>query len=87
MQYQFGPPTRATGDDFDFDANWVVVEGHVRTVEAAQYSFRDACLLTDEMREISSWLRGIAEHRVPPVPLPVDESRLWPSPSRTSHSA
>lgn len=76
VQYQFEPPTRPTDGGFDFDANWVVVEGHVRTVAGVEFSFRDACMMTDEMREISGWLRAVADHRVPPVPLPGDESRL-----------
>ena len=76
VQYQFGPPTRPTDGAFDFDANWIVVDGHVRTVDGSAYSFRDACLMTDEMRAISGWLRAVADHRVPPMPLPVDESRL-----------
>lgn len=76
VRYEFGSPTPQTDGAFDFDANWVVVEGHVRTVEGTEYTFRDPCLLTDEMRRISRWLRAVAAHRVPPMPLPVDESRL-----------
>jgi len=76
VQYQFGPSTRPNDGEFDFDANWVVVDGHVRTPEGTEYSFRDLCLLTDEMRRISRWLSAVADHRVPPMPLPLDESRL-----------
>ena len=76
VRYEFAAPPQSTDGEVDFDANWVVVDGRVRTVDGTEYSFRDACLLTDEMRRISRWLRAVADHRVPPMPLPVTESRL-----------
>jgi len=74
--YEFGQSVRPGDGGYDYDANWVVVGGHVHTPEGTDYSFRDPCLLTDEMREISHWLRAVADHRVRPIPLPADESEL-----------
>ena len=53
VRYQF--PAR--GDRYD--DNWLVVEGTVTTPEGS-WTFTDACLLTDEAREISDWLRSRA---------------------------
>ncbi|MFE5095020.1 hypothetical protein ACFRCI_32880 [Streptomyces sp. NPDC056638] len=40
-----------------YDDNWLVVEGEVTTPEAS-WSFTDPCLLTEEARQISPWLRA-----------------------------
>ncbi|MEU6117299.1 hypothetical protein ABZ840_22500 [Streptomyces sp. NPDC047117] len=58
LRYQF------PGDSGDtFDDNWLVVAAEVTTPEGA-WSFTDPCLLTDEARELSGWLRAVAAGRV-----------------------
>jgi hypothetical protein len=44
----------------DWDANWLVVEGHVRAGEA-EWTFRDPCLTTWEARTLASWLHRVAD--------------------------
>jgi hypothetical protein len=48
--------------DFDFDANWLVVQGEVSDGHRA-WTFRDACLLTVEVRDLAAWLDAVAEGR------------------------
>lgn len=76
VAYQFGRGRPQADGGFDFDGNWVVIDGHVRTAEGVESSFRVPCLLTDDVQEISGWLKAVADHRVPPTPLPADESSL-----------
>lgn len=44
MSYQLGQSVRPADGDYDYDANWVVVGGHVHTPEGTDYSFREPCL-------------------------------------------
>lgn len=69
--YQF-PETR--GDAYD--DNWLVVGATVTTSEGS-WSFTDPCLLTDEAREVSAWLRAAASGVVG-VTAPDRDGRLWP---------
>ncbi|MBO8191750.1 hypothetical protein ITI46_08660 [Streptomyces oryzae] len=52
LRYQF--PV-AIGDPYD--DNWLVIGGEVTTPEGS-WSFTDPCLLTDEARQITPWLRA-----------------------------
>ncbi|MFI2432268.1 hypothetical protein [Streptomyces sp. NPDC018693] len=54
LRYEF---PAARGDQYD--DNWLVVEGTATTPERS-WSFTEPCLLTDEARRISTWLRGVA---------------------------
>ncbi|WP_433544207.1 WapI family immunity protein (plasmid) [Streptomyces sp. CA-294286] len=54
VRYQFATPR---GDAYD--DNWLVIEGTVTTVQGS-WSFVEPCLLTDEAREVTSWLRAVA---------------------------
>ncbi|MEU5894490.1 hypothetical protein ABZ835_48175 [Streptomyces sp. NPDC047461] len=54
LRYQFAA---VRGDSYD--DNWLVIEGTVTTPEG-NWSFIDPCLLTDEAREVTSWLRAVA---------------------------
>ncbi|MFI7286172.1 hypothetical protein ACIBRY_05865 [Streptomyces anulatus] len=47
-----------------WDDNWLVIGGEV-TSPAASWSFTDSCLLVDEARELSAWLRAVADGRRP----------------------
>ncbi|MFF2198049.1 hypothetical protein [Streptomyces sp. NPDC058157] len=42
-----------------YDDNWLVVEGTV-TAPGGSWSFAAPCLLTDEARRVSAWLRAVA---------------------------
>ncbi|MFF8958157.1 hypothetical protein [Streptomyces sp. NPDC014894] len=59
LRYQF---TRASGDHWD--DNWLVIRAEV-TTPTVRRSFTDACLLTDEARRLSAWLRAVADGRRP----------------------
>ncbi|MFB7592812.1 hypothetical protein [Streptomyces sp. NPDC056169] len=54
LRYQF---PAAPGNPYD--DNWLVVGGKVTTPEGS-WSFDDPCLLTDEAREVTTWLRAVA---------------------------
>lgn len=54
VRYQFA----AVRGDW-YDDNWLVIDGTVTTPEG-NWSFTDPCLLTDEARQVTSWLRAVA---------------------------
>ncbi|MFD5000961.1 WapI family immunity protein [Streptomyces buecherae] len=54
LRYQF---STVRGDAYD--DNWLVIGGEARTPEGT-WSFTDPCLLTDEARRVSAWLRAVA---------------------------
>ncbi|MFD9411643.1 hypothetical protein ACFWBN_32120 [Streptomyces sp. NPDC059989] len=58
LRYQF-PLVGANS----YDNNWLVIGGSVTTAEGS-WSFADPCLLTDEAREVSAWLRAVAAGKV-----------------------
>jgi hypothetical protein len=73
--YQFGAnPQAEVGADWD--ANWLVVHGDVRTAEGHGWSFTDPCLTTWEAREIGSWLRGVVAGLVAPATERPEEADL-----------
>ncbi|MEU9982848.1 hypothetical protein [Streptomyces sp. NPDC050856] len=49
---------------YSYDDNWLVIGGSVRTADGG-WSFADACLLSDEAREVAAWLRSVAAGTVP----------------------
>ncbi|MFF2727355.1 hypothetical protein ACFVS9_05555 [Streptomyces sp. NPDC058008] len=71
VRYQF-----ATVPDDSYDDNWLVVDGTVTTPEGS-WSFTDPCLLTDEARQVSAWLRAVAAGTVD-VTAPDAEGELSP---------
>ena len=73
--YQFAEDSRA-GDNWDdeWDPNWLVVHGEVRTAQGDAWSFDDPCLTTWEARELAAWLRDAAEGRVAPTDTPTEDS-------------
>ncbi|MGC9441999.1 WapI family immunity protein [Streptomyces sp. WG5] len=71
VRYQF-----ATVRGDSFDDNWLVIEGTVATPEG-KWSFADPCLLTDEARQVSAWLRAVAAGTVD-VTEPDAEGELSP---------
>ncbi|MER7177095.1 WapI family immunity protein [Streptomyces mesophilus] len=71
VRYQFAA---ARGDSYD--DNWLVIDGTVTTPEGS-WSFAEPCLLTDEARRVTSWLRAVAAGTVP-VTGPDGEGELCP---------
>ncbi|OKI54640.1 WapI family immunity protein [Streptomyces sp. MJM1172] len=71
VRYQF-----ATAPGDSYDDNWLVVAGTVMTPEGS-WSFADPCLLTDEARQVSAWLRAVAAETVD-VTEPDAEGELSP---------
>lgn len=73
--YEFAQPTRGSnwGDD-EWDPNWLVVHGVVRTAQGDVWSFDDPCLTTWEARELAVWLRDAAEGRVVAADAPTEDS-------------
>jgi hypothetical protein len=57
--YQF-EVTPASGSERDWDANWLMIQGDVRTGDGRQWAFLDPCLTTWEARRLSAWLHGAA---------------------------
>lgn len=52
-------------DAVSLDANWLVVVAEVRVVDAQSWSFRQPALMTDEVINLVSWLREVADGAVP----------------------
>jgi hypothetical protein len=59
--YQFPGRTPHPGD-FDWDANWLIVDGRASDGERS-WNFRDPCLLTIEGQELVVWLDAVAADR------------------------
>jgi hypothetical protein len=60
--YEFGP----SSEPEDWDANWLVIAGHVALPDGRSWSFNDPCLTTWEARELGSWLESVAAGDVEP---------------------
>lgn len=71
LRYQY--PEAGGGS---YDDNWLIVGGEVTTPEGS-WSFADPCLLTDEARQVSAWMRAVATGEVA-VTGPDAEGRLSP---------
>ncbi|MEV7084401.1 hypothetical protein AB0O07_00620 [Streptomyces sp. NPDC093085] len=71
VRYQF-----ATVRGDSYDDNWLIIDGTVITPEGS-WSFADPCLLTDEARQVSAWLRAVAAGTVD-VTEPDAEGELSP---------
>ena len=48
------------GSHVDWDANWLVVRGEVRTSDGRSWSFTDPCRMTWEGERLSWWLHAAA---------------------------
>ncbi|MEU9115200.1 hypothetical protein AB0D04_26300 [Streptomyces sp. NPDC048483] len=64
----------ANGDHWD--DNWLAIGAEVATPEGS-WSFTDPCLLLEEAREVSAWLRAVAAGKVPDAK-PDPEGHLVP---------
>lgn len=67
--YQF--PDLAAGteplDPDSWDSNWLVIDGSVRTVGGASWSFQGPVLTTWEVAQLAVWLEQVAAGAVPPA--------------------
>ncbi|WP_236245100.1 hypothetical protein [Streptomyces sp. CC210A] len=70
LRYEFAA---ARGDAYD--DNWLVVRGEVVT-PTGRWSFTEPCLLTDEARRLSAWLREAAADGGAPAVLDFIEPTL-----------
>ena len=83
--YQFSANPRAQVGT-DWDANWLVVRGDVKTASGFRWTFVDPCLTTWEARELAAWLRGVVDGLVAPAHRLVQQ--CWaPSVHRAKHRA
>jgi hypothetical protein len=69
--YEFPRPTGQPGD---WDANWLVVHGEVRTAAGEAWAFDHPCLTTWEARELARWLRAVAAGDVSATEAPTEDS-------------
>lgn len=60
------PSIRSTGQDWDWDANWLVIRGEVISDDGKRWSFEEPCLTTREARELAQWLRAVVAGDVIP---------------------
>ena len=67
--YQFGvPPARnaeAGESDADWDANWLMIRGEIRTADGRAWQFSEPCLTTWEAGHLSAWLQAAASQDPP----------------------
>ncbi len=74
--YQFGGG-RSTSEERDWDANWLMIRGRVWDGHVS-WAFHDPCMTTWEARELSGWLRGLADSNAATVKTAgPDELRMW----------
>ena len=64
--YQF-PRHVPQGRD-DWDANWLLIAGQVRTSDGQSWKFSDPCLTTWEARSLGNWLDGVVSGDIEPAP-------------------
>lgn len=62
--YQFG---HGSAPPDDWDANWVLVRGEVRTAAGESWSFHDPCLTTWACVELLRWLSAASRGDVAPT--------------------
>lgn len=58
VAYQF-PGSGAGAGSHDWDANWLMVRGEVRTDDGRSWTFADPCLTTWEARSVGRWIEGV----------------------------
>ncbi len=67
VRYQF-PGNAGDGRGRDWDANWLVVRGDIRTADGRSWTFEDPWLTTWEARALGLWLRGVVSGETLPTP-------------------
>lgn len=72
LHWQY-PPSRGRNSD-SWDDKWLVIAGQA-DLAGELWSFVDPCLLMEEARELTTWLRAAAEGRIEPDNLPSDEDQ------------
>jgi hypothetical protein len=77
VRYQFAAGASSEDKGWNWDANWLVIRGDIKTTDGRRWSFEDPCLTTREARELGQWLRGVVSGVVAASPsLPVEPGRL-----------
>jgi hypothetical protein len=66
ISYQFGANTQARVGT-DWDTNWLVIRGDVKTAGGRGVNACRPCLITWEAQKLAAWLRGVVDGSVPPV--------------------
>jgi len=64
--YQY--PHLTGGGAQDWDANWLIIAGDVRTDGGRTWSFTDPCMTTWDAARLGEWLREVLSGAVEPVP-------------------
>jgi hypothetical protein len=75
VSYQYGANPQAPAGT-DWDANWLVIQGKIRTADGREWTFTDPCLTTWEAADIATWLRSVANGSVTPTQNWSDEEEL-----------
>lgn len=74
IRYQFREASRRDGNwDDEWDPNWLVIHGEVRTAVGDVWSFDDPCLTTWEAAELAVWLRDVSQGRITPTDAPAED--------------
>lgn len=55
LDYEF-PECTGAGEEYDYDANWLVLEGVYRDGKSER-SFQNSCLLTTELQQLAAGLK------------------------------
>ncbi len=63
--YQY--PALAARGEHDWDANWLVIGGEVRSDGGHTWSFTEPCMTTWEAARLGDWLREVASGGVEPA--------------------
>ncbi len=71
--YQFSQGSASRGD---WDANWLLVRGQVRTPTGRSWSFHDPCLTTWECVELLDWLTAASRGDILPSEAPAEGEGL-----------
>jgi hypothetical protein len=60
QRYQFSSQAAAERPGFDWDANWLVIDGLLILPDGRRFRFSDSCLTTDEAIQLAEWLENPA---------------------------
>lgn len=74
--YQY--PALAARGEHDWDANWLVIGGEVRTDDGHTWSFTEPCMTTWEAARLGEWLWEVVSGGIEPVRAdgPADDDRV-----------
>lgn len=76
VAYEFSEAVAEASPLYDWDANWLRIEGSVRLADGRSWSFADPSLIVDEARELGVWLSRVRDDDVDPIEPEGDDERL-----------